>query len=93
LVLNIPFSFLSAIVLTPIILMVSSVPLTVNGLGVWEWAFSFYMAQAGAPLDQGLAVALALRAKSLLVSLIGGILFLAERSPVKAQAEQPVKDA
>lgn len=86
LVLNIPFSFLSAIALTPIILLVSSVPLSINGLGVWEWAFSVYMAQAGAQIDEGLAVALLIRAKVMLVSVVGGVLFLAERAPIKSQA-------
>jgi hypothetical protein len=39
-----------------------------------------YLAQAGLPMDQPLAVALLLRAKSLVLSLLGGILFLFERT-------------
>jgi uncharacterized protein (TIRG00374 family) len=78
-VLAVPLDLYDAVVLTPIVLLVASVPLTVNGLGLWEWAFSVYLAQAGLPMDQGLAVALLLRAKNILLSLVGGVLFLIER--------------
>lgn len=86
-VLAVPLDLYDAVVLTPIVLLVSSVPLSVNGLGVWEWAFGVYLAQAGVPMDQGLAVALLLRAKNLLLSLVGGVLFLFERTAVPAPAE------
>ena len=85
--LAVPLDFYDAVVLTPIVLLVSSVPLSVNGLGVWEWAFGVYLAQAGIPMDQGLAVALLLRAKNLLLSLVGGVLFLFERTAVPAPVE------
>jgi uncharacterized protein (TIRG00374 family) len=88
LVLDIPFSLFHAIVLTPIVLLVSSIPLTVNGLGVWEWAFSVYLAQGGMQFDQGLAVALILRGKNILISLFGGLLFLVERMPTNAEADR-----
>lgn len=88
-VLAVPLSLYDAVVLTPIVLLVSSIPVTVNGLGVWEWAFSVYLAQAGLPLDQGLAVALLLRAKNLLFSLVGGVLFLFERTRLKARSREP----
>jgi hypothetical protein len=39
------------------------------------------------PMDQGLAVALLLRAKNLLLSLVGGVLFLFERTNVPPPAE------
>lgn len=83
LVLDFPLTLSHAIVLTPIIVLVAGIPISVNGLGVWEWAFSVYLAQAGMQIDQGLAVALILRAKNLLVSLFGGLVFLAERGPGK----------
>lgn len=88
-VLAVPLDLYDAVVLTPIVLLVASLPLTVNGLGLWEWAFSVYLAQAGLPMDQGLAVALLLRAKNILLSLVGGVLFLIERgagtAPTKAE--------
>ncbi len=86
-VLGVPLHLYDAVVLTPIVLLVSSVPVSVNGLGIWEWAFSVYLAQAGLPMDQGLAVALLLRAKNLVFSLLGGVLFLFERTPTPVPAE------
>lgn len=83
LVLDVSLSLSHAIVLTPIIVLVASIPITVNGLGVWEWAFSVYLAQTGLQLEHGLAVALILRAKNILVSLFGGLIFLAERTPAR----------
>jgi uncharacterized membrane protein YbhN (UPF0104 family) len=88
-VLNVPLSLYGAVVLTPIVLLASSVPLTVNGLGGWEWAFSVHLAQAGLPMDQCLAVALRLRAKNLVFSLVGGVLFLFERKRTKPEGASP----
>jgi glycosyltransferase 2 family protein len=78
LVLGVELSFLRLLVVTPIILVIASVPLTPNSLGVWEWAFSVYLIPAGAALEQGLEVALLLRATMLVTSIFGGVLFLAE---------------
>lgn len=78
LVLGLELSLVRLFVVTPIILVIASLPLTPNSLGVWEWAFSVYLIPAGAALEQGLAVALLLRVQTLLASLAGGALFLAE---------------
>ncbi len=72
--------FMEIVVVVPLILLISSVPVTLNGIGVWEWAFSIYLLPAGVPVDQGLAISLILRAKSLLLSLIGGMIILLDRS-------------
>lgn len=84
LVLGVELSLVKLFVVTPIILVIASLPLTPNSLGVWEWAFSVYLIPAGATLEQGLAVALLLRAQTLLTSLLGGILFLSEGRAVPA---------
>ncbi|MGB3223700.1 MAG: lysylphosphatidylglycerol synthase transmembrane domain-containing protein [Desulforhopalus sp.] len=69
--------FYETLALTPIILLVNSVPLTPNNLGVLEWACSVFLMAAGGSPVQGLAIALVIRAKNFLVSLIGWLLFLA----------------
>lgn len=89
LVLGVELSLLRLMVVTPIILVIASLPLTPNSLGVWEWAFSVYLIPAGAELEQGLAVALLLRAKTLVLSLAGGVLYLAEDRAVPAAAATP----
>jgi glycosyltransferase 2 family protein len=78
LVLGLDLSLLKLIAVTPVILVIASLPLTPNSLGVWEWAFGVYLMPAGAELEQGLAVALLLRAQTLVTSLFGGALFLVE---------------
>jgi uncharacterized protein (TIRG00374 family) len=84
LLLGLDLSLLNLFGVTPIILVIAALPLTPNSLGIWEWAFGFYLIPAGAALEQGLAVALLLRAQTLLVSLVGGGLFLAEGRAVPA---------
>lgn len=77
---------LDVVALTPLILLVSSVPLTPNSIGIWEWAFRVYLASAGAGPAEGVAVALILRAEHIAGSLVGGALFLAERPSRVARA-------
>ncbi len=79
---------LVVVALTPLILLVSSVPLTPNGIGVWEWAFTVFLGSAGALPEQGLAVALVLRAEHIATSLIGGLLFMLDRSAVPSLGRQ-----
>ena len=68
--------FLDVMVVTPVILLLSMVPVSPNNIGWWEWCFAVLLVGAGATAAEGLAVALILRAVSLLASLIGGLLLL-----------------
>ncbi len=63
----------------PIILLLASVPLSPGKLGVWEWAFSIFLLQAGGGVAEGMAVALLLRGVELVVSAGGGVLLLWEK--------------
>lgn len=78
--------FLVVVALTPLILLVASVPLTPNGLGIWEWAYAVFLGSAGGLPEQGLAVALVLRGEHILTSLIGGVVMLFERGGVEPDA-------
>ncbi len=80
--------FFETLALTPIILLVNSVPLTPNNLGVLEWACSIFLTAAGGTPVQGIAIALVVRAKNLLVSMFGWLLFLSVKGPDR----QPVID-
>ena len=68
-------NFLGLFVVVPLILLVSILPITPSGVGVQEGAFVFFLKRVGAESSQGLAVALILRAKVLLLAVIGGLLF------------------
>lgn len=81
--LNFTPSFLDIAVITPIILLLTIIPVSPGNIGVWEWSFSFLLLEAGAGKTQGLGIALTLRGISMLVSLIGGILFLLEKSKIE----------
>lgn len=63
---------LQLFVVLPLILLVSALPLSPQGLGIQEGAFYFFLQSVGATPAQALGVALILRAKSYLLSLWGG---------------------
>jgi uncharacterized protein (TIRG00374 family) len=75
--LDIPWSGL--LVVVPLILIVGAVPISPQGLGIQEGAFVFFLHSVGATTGQALAIALVLRAKSYLLALCGGIVWLVNR--------------
>ncbi len=81
---------LKVLTLTPLILLVASVPLTPNSIGLFEWAFSVYLVPAGLTPEGGLAVAVIVRAKNLAVSILGGLFFLTERASASRSMELPL---
>ena len=76
LAINFAPSFLDIAVITPVILLLNTLPVSPNNIGWWEWTFTILLAEAGAGPTEGLAVGLILRAISLLFSLTGGAFFL-----------------
>ncbi len=62
----------------PIILIVSAIPLTPNGLGLQEGAFFVILQSLGASAEQALGIALLLRTKLYILGLLGGIIYLKE---------------
>jgi uncharacterized protein (TIRG00374 family) len=77
--------FLDIAVITPIILLVTTIPVSPNNIGWWEWAFGVFLVGVGAGMAQGLAVALTLRGISLLTSAIGGVLFLIQKNETSSE--------
>jgi glycosyltransferase 2 family protein len=63
------------LVIVPVIMFISSLPITVGGLGLFEWAYFFTFGASGAGGSPGLLVGLLVRANSLLYSLWGGIVY------------------
>jgi len=63
------------LVIVPVIMFISSLPITVGGLGLFEWAYFFAFGASGAGGSPGLLVGLLVRANSLLFSLWGGIVY------------------
>jgi uncharacterized membrane protein YbhN (UPF0104 family) len=63
------------LVIVPVIMFISSLPITVGGLGLYEWAYFFTFGASGAGASPGLLVGLLVRVNSLLFSLWGGIVY------------------
>lgn len=68
-------------IVVPLVLLVGIVPVTPSGIGIQEGAFVYFLERIGATAAQGLGVSLVLRAKNVVIALIGGILWFAHRSP------------
>lgn len=67
--------FIDILVITPVVLLLTAIPLSPRSIGWWEWCFGVLLANAGGSMAQGTAVALLLRAVTLVMSLAGGLLF------------------
>jgi len=87
LALNYQPNFLEMIIVTPFILLLSVLPVTINGIGLWEGSIVLFFSLLGMPKPLALSVALLLRLKTLLISSFGGIFYLQEKGERKAARE------
>jgi uncharacterized protein (TIRG00374 family) len=71
---EVPWSDLFVVV--PLILLVGAIPLSPQGLGIQEGAFLFFLESIGATSAQALGVGIVLRAKSYVLALLGGGVWL-----------------
>lgn len=67
-------------IITPIILVVSMMPLTFNGIGVQEWAYVLLFTWVGLPASVGLSTIILIRAATLISALAGGLMYPGIRS-------------
>lgn len=88
---NPPFAGLFVVV--PLVLIVGMVPVTPSGIGIQEGAFLFFLQRIGATSAQGLMVGLLLRAKVVILGLIGGIIFAMEPSRQGSGSHEPVGES
>ncbi len=63
-------------VVLPIILIISSLPISPNGLGIQEGAFTYFLSSIGATNEQAFGIALILRIKSYVLAIIGAVIWL-----------------
>lgn len=73
--LGINMPILDILVFVPIILLISAIPISIGGLGLWEMGFSLLFIKSGISQPEAFSISLILRAKNYLVALLGGILF------------------
>lgn len=82
LALDIPVRILDLATIVPIILIIAVIPISLNGIGIWEGSFVYFFSIIGVAPAAALSIALVLRAKSIVVSLLGGVsLLLLNRLP------------
>jgi uncharacterized membrane protein YbhN (UPF0104 family) len=77
-------------ILIPLIAVATMIPVSLNGLGVREVAFVFFLAQVGVPKDQALSLALLWLVVLMASSAIGGLVWLATPVPPKPGTAQSV---
>ena len=79
LALELPFSF--CIIVYPLVGTFAAIPISVNGLGLREGGYVFLLASIGIGAEKGIAFGILLFLIVALDSLIGGLLFLLQKSP------------
>ncbi len=68
--------FVYVVLVVPIIYLLATLPISVNGLGVREGAFTFFFMKVGVPMEQAFAIAIVVLFFRLIKSVAGGVLFL-----------------
>ena len=62
-----------AVLVTPVILLISLLPFSLGGLGLSEWAYYFALGKYGISPEVALSTALLMRLKNVLLGLLGGV--------------------
>ena len=76
---GIPVPFLAILLAVPLASFLVLVPISFNGLGVQEGAFMLLYQALGVPATQAFVLAIGPRITLLVFSLVGGLVYLAER--------------
>jgi glycosyltransferase 2 family protein len=77
--LDLPFSF--CVIVYPLVGTFAAIPISVNGLGLREGGYVFLLAVIGIGTEKGVAFGILLFLIVALDSLLGGLLFLLQKSP------------
>jgi uncharacterized protein (TIRG00374 family) len=75
-------------VVVPLILLIGGLPLTPSGLGIQEGAWVYFLGYAGVSPAHSLAISIVLRAKTYLLSLLGGVVLVRDRGWRCAKSKQ-----
>ncbi len=71
-------TYRDALVVSPVVLTIAMLPISLGGVGLAEWAYLFAMGKVGVSPSAALATGLIMRAKGLLLSALGAVAYLAE---------------
>ncbi len=81
-------SILGFFVVIPLVLIAGTIPLTPSGIGIQEGAFVFLLQRIGATKAEAFGVAILLRAKAVLIAIVGAAFWLYLRR-MRRLAEEP----
>ncbi len=76
----------------PFTVIISLLPISINGLGVRESGYVFLLAKIGYDSSQAVSLSLLIYGLSLLASLVGGIAYVSWGSKTKAERHMGVRD-
>lgn len=76
---GIPVSFVATLLIVPLASFLILVPISFNGLGIQEGAFMLFFGAVGVEPTQAFVLAIGPRISLLVFSLIGGLVYMAER--------------
>jgi uncharacterized membrane protein YbhN (UPF0104 family) len=68
----------------PLVALVMVLPISIGGFGVRENAMTFLLSEEGVPSDRAVGVALLWGLSTIIIGLVGGVLFLLDRTPASA---------
>jgi uncharacterized membrane protein YbhN (UPF0104 family) len=68
----------------PLVALLMVLPFNIGGFGVREESMKLLLAQEGVPSDEAVGVALLWGLSTIIIGLVGGVLFLLDRSPASA---------
>ncbi len=85
---NASINLIQAFVITPIVLVITMIPISIGGIGLAEGAYVFTFQRFGVSGAIGLAVALLMRAKALLAGVVGGIYYASKGMGSEIKPEQ-----
>jgi hypothetical protein len=78
--------FLGFLILIPPVMLIAMVPVSVGGWGIREGAMVVAFGYAGMEQSQALAISVLMGAAALVIGAAGGLIWLAERGPARADA-------
>jgi uncharacterized protein (TIRG00374 family) len=68
--------FVYVVMVVPIIYLLEALPISINGFGVREGAFTFFFMKVGVSMEQAFAIAVFVLLSRLIKALTGGVFFL-----------------
>ncbi|MCP3388921.1 flippase-like domain-containing protein [Bradyrhizobium sp. CCGB12] len=86
-------SVLDAGILIPPVVLLTAVPISISGWGVREGAMVACLGLAGVPSEEALSVSLLLGAISVIIGLVGGVIWLASQERGAYSADKAAKAA